>query len=64
MLCRNKGVQSNLDDKRCKASHNCRDSNFAFLQVNFAHNKLSGEVPSTLQQLAAVRPVRVTMKDG
>jgi hypothetical protein len=34
------------------------------LQVNFAHNKLSGEVPSTLQQLAAVRPVRVTMKDG
>lgn len=34
------------------------------LQVNFAHNKLSGEVPATLQQLAAVRPVRVTMRDG
>jgi hypothetical protein len=33
-------------------------------QVNLAHNKLSGGVPSTLQQLAAVRPVRVTMKDG
>jgi len=34
------------------------------LQVNLGHNKLSGDVPASLQQLAAVRPVRVTMKDG
>lgn len=34
------------------------------LQINLAHNRLDGEVPATLQQLAAVRPVRVTMRDG